>query len=109
MSGKGQCYDDAYAESFLGSPETELGRRYESRSFLRQNISEHIEVFYNRIKKAFRFCIRHLFWDMRGLKKASRSCFGHLPDRRCFRGGRLHYIDVRLLLRIVECSSKALS
>jgi len=51
MSGKGNCYDNAYAESFFGTIKTELGYRYESRSVARQNIFEYIEVFYNRIRR----------------------------------------------------------
>ena len=51
MSGKGNCYDNAYAESFFGTLKTELGYRYESRSVARQHIFEYIEVFYNRIRR----------------------------------------------------------
>ena len=51
MSGKGNCYDNAYAESFFGTLKTELGYHYESRSIARQNIFEYIEVFYNRIRR----------------------------------------------------------
>ena len=51
MSGKGNCYDNAYAESFFGTIKTELEYRYESRSVARQYIFEYIEVFYNRIRR----------------------------------------------------------
>ena len=51
MSGKGNCYDNAYAESFFGTLKTELGYRYASRSVARQHIFEYIEVFYNRIRR----------------------------------------------------------
>ena len=51
MSGKGNCYDNAYAESFFSTLKTELGYRYGSRSVARQNIFEYIEVFYNRIRR----------------------------------------------------------
>jgi putative transposase len=51
MSGKGNCYDNAYAESFFGTLKTELAHRYESRSVARQSIFEYIEVFYNRIRR----------------------------------------------------------
>jgi len=51
MSGKGNCYDNAYAESFFSTVKTELGYRYGSRSVARQNIFEYIEVFYNRIRR----------------------------------------------------------
>lgn len=51
MSGKGNCYDNAHAESFFSTLKTELGYRYESRSIARQSIFEYIEVFYNRIRR----------------------------------------------------------
>jgi len=51
MSGKGNCYDNAVAESFFGTLKTELGHQYESRSIARQSIFEYIEVFYNRIRR----------------------------------------------------------
>lgn len=51
MSGKGNCYDNAFAESFFGTLKTELGRRYPSKSTARQEIFEYIEVFYNRIRR----------------------------------------------------------
>jgi transposase InsO family protein len=51
MSGKGNCYDNAVAESFFGTFKTELGYKYESRYIARQSIFEYIEVFYNRIRR----------------------------------------------------------
>ena len=51
MSGKGNCYDNATAESFFGTLKTELGHQYESRSLARQSIFEYIEIFYNRIRR----------------------------------------------------------
>ena len=51
MSGKGNCYDNAFAESFFGTLKTELGHRYPSRSTARQDIFEYIEVFYNRVRR----------------------------------------------------------
>ncbi len=51
MSGKGNCYDNAAAESFFGTLKTELSHQYESRSLARQSIFEYIEVFYNRIRR----------------------------------------------------------
>ncbi len=51
MSNKGNCYDNALAESFFSTLKTELGYCYESRSIARQNIFEYIEVFYNRIRR----------------------------------------------------------
>jgi transposase InsO family protein len=51
MSNKGNCYDNAVAESFFGTLKTELGYRYESRSIARRSIFEYIEIFYNRIRR----------------------------------------------------------
>jgi putative transposase len=51
MSDKGNCYDNAVAESFFSTLKTELGYRYESRSIARRNIFEYIEIFYNRIRR----------------------------------------------------------
>jgi len=51
MSGKGNCYDNAFAESFFGTLKTELGGRYPSKSMARQEIFEYIEVFYNKIRR----------------------------------------------------------
>ena len=49
MSRKGNCYDNACAESFFGSLKTEgCGKVFASRSEARQAIFEYIEVFYNR-------------------------------------------------------------
>ena len=51
MSGKGNCYDNAVAESFFSTLKTELGHAYESRTAARQEIFEYIEVFYNRVRR----------------------------------------------------------
>lgn len=53
MSRKGDCWDNAPMESFWGSLKNELvhHRRLESREQARQEISEYIEVFYNRQRK----------------------------------------------------------
>lgn len=51
MSGKGNCYDNAAAESFFSTLKTELGHSYGSRSTARQAIFEYIEVFYNRVRR----------------------------------------------------------
>jgi putative transposase len=58
MSDKGNCYDNAVAESFFRTLKTELGYRYESRSIARESIFEYIEVFYNRIRR--RSALNHL-------------------------------------------------
>jgi transposase InsO family protein len=50
MSRKGNCYDNAPMESFWGLLKTELvhHRRYKTREEARREITEYIEVFYNR-------------------------------------------------------------
>jgi putative transposase len=50
MSRKGNCWDNAVAESFFGTLKTELihRRRWTGRAELRNAIFEYIEVFYNR-------------------------------------------------------------
>jgi transposase InsO family protein len=50
MSRKGNCWDNAVAESFFHTLKTELvhQRRYETRIEAKQGIFEYIEVFYNR-------------------------------------------------------------
>jgi len=50
MSRRGNCYDNAVAESFFHSLKTELTHhiKFETRSQVNQAIFEYIEVFYNR-------------------------------------------------------------
>jgi putative transposase len=50
MSGKGDCWDNAVAESFWATLKNELvnHERYATREQARQSIFEYIEVFYNR-------------------------------------------------------------
>jgi transposase InsO family protein len=50
MSGKGNCYDNAPMESFWGTIKQELvhHRQYASRLEARRDITEYIEIFYNR-------------------------------------------------------------
>ena len=50
MSGKGDCWDSACAESFWATLKKELvnHEQYETREQARQSIFEYIEVFYNR-------------------------------------------------------------
>jgi len=53
MSRKGNCWDNAVAESFFATLKTELthGCDYHSRAEARQSIFEYIEVFYNRYRR----------------------------------------------------------
>ena len=50
MSRKGNCWDNAVAESFFATLKKELihRRSWSSRSDLRAALFEYIEVFYNR-------------------------------------------------------------
>ena len=50
MSGKGNCFDNAPMESFWGTLKQELvhHRHYRSRREAMQDITEYIEIFYNR-------------------------------------------------------------
>jgi len=50
MSRKGNCYDNAPMESFWGTLKQELvhHRRYRTRQEARRDITEYIEIFYNR-------------------------------------------------------------
>ena len=50
MSRKGNCWDNAVAESFFHTLKTELTHHeiYETRAEANQSIFEYIEVFYNR-------------------------------------------------------------
>jgi putative transposase len=53
MSRKGNCWDNAVAESFFGSLKTELEDlgRYHTREQARRQIFEYIEVFYNGLRR----------------------------------------------------------
>ena len=52
MSGKGNCYDNAPMESFWSTLKQELvhHRHYRTRQEARQEITEYIEIFYNRLR-----------------------------------------------------------
>ena len=56
MSRKANCWDNASMESFWGTLKTELvhHRRFASREQARQEITEYIEIFYNRQRKQAR-------------------------------------------------------
>jgi len=53
MSGKGNCYDNAVAESFFHTLKTELvyHETYRTRMQAKTSLFEYIEVFYNRFRK----------------------------------------------------------
>lgn len=53
MSRRGNCYDNAPIESFWGTLKNELvhHRRYSTRSEAMQEITEYIEIFYNRQRR----------------------------------------------------------
>ncbi len=53
MSRKGNCYDNAYMESFFSTLKRELvhGERYRTREDARLSIFEYVEVFYNRKRR----------------------------------------------------------
>ena len=53
MSSKGNCYDNACAESFFHSLKVEAihGERFKTREIMRQTVFEYIEVDYNRTRQ----------------------------------------------------------
>ena len=53
MSRKGNCWDNAVAESFFHSIKTELvyTERYATRESAKQSVFEYIEVYYNRVRR----------------------------------------------------------
>jgi putative transposase len=53
MSAKGNCYDNACAESFFHSMKVEAihGERFMTRKSMRQEVFEYIEIDYNRVRR----------------------------------------------------------
>lgn len=53
MSRKGNCWDNAIAESFFHSIKTELiyTERYATRDVAKQSVFQYIEVYYNRVRR----------------------------------------------------------
>ena len=56
MSRRGNCHDDAVAESFFSSLKRERIRRrtYKTREEARQDVFDYIEMFYNPVRKQVR-------------------------------------------------------
>jgi len=51
MSGKGDCWDNAVAESFFATLKVELGDSFSSRQAAHNALFDYIEVFYNRKRR----------------------------------------------------------
>ena len=53
MSRKGECHDNAVAESFFSTLKTELvyQRTYQTREEAQSSVFEYIEVFYNKVRR----------------------------------------------------------
>ena len=53
MSRRGNCWDNAVAESFFGSLKKERIKKriYKTRELAREDIFDYIEVFYNRTRR----------------------------------------------------------
>lgn|SRR3990167_2343249 len=53
MSRKGNCWDNAVAESFFHTLKTELiySEQYATREIAKQSIFQYIEVYYNRMRR----------------------------------------------------------
>ncbi len=51
MSGKGNCWDNAVAESFFATLKVELGDSFSSRRAAHEALFDYIEVFYNRQRR----------------------------------------------------------
>jgi putative transposase len=51
MSRRGNCHDNAVAESWFSTVKTELGERFDSYASAKENLFDYIEVFYNRQRR----------------------------------------------------------
>lgn len=53
MSRRGNCWDNAVAESFLSSLKTERIKKriYNTRDLAKADIFDYIEMFYNRVRR----------------------------------------------------------
>jgi len=73
MSRKGNCYDNAPMESFWGTLKQELvhHRRYRTREEAIQEITEYIEIFYNRQRRQAR--LGYLYILIKRIPRCSAS------------------------------------
>ena len=51
MSRRGNCYDNAVAESWFSTLKAELGERFESYASAKEQLFDYIEVFYNQRRR----------------------------------------------------------
>jgi putative transposase len=51
MSRRGNCYDNAVAESWFSTFKAELGERFENPAQLKEETFDYIEVFYNQKRR----------------------------------------------------------
>jgi putative transposase len=51
MSRKGNCYDNAPAESWFSTAKSEVGERFESHAAAKDELFDYIEVFYNQQRR----------------------------------------------------------
>ncbi len=75
MSRKGDCWDNAVAESFFASLKTErvFFKKYRTRDDARQDIVNYIEMFYNskRLHSYLGYVSPREFEKLQALKKAA--------------------------------------
>jgi len=51
MSRRGNCYDNAVAESWFSTLKAELGERFDSYASAKEDLFDYIEVFYNQQRR----------------------------------------------------------
>jgi transposase InsO family protein len=51
MSRRGNCHDNAVAESWFSTLKFELGERFESYAGAKEQLFDYIEVFYNQRRR----------------------------------------------------------
>ena len=51
MSRRGNCHDNAVAESWFSTLKCELGERFESNGDAKEKLFDYIEVFYNQQRR----------------------------------------------------------